>query len=398
MARGDPAPVVYVIEKREPDIVAIERPPPRTPYFCGFMVLVNIVAFIYSIYMNDWRLEPASTNPMFGPSAQTLQRMGAKDTYLIVDCKEVWRLLSAQILHGGIIHLLFNMWALWDVGAGLERHFGPVAVAVIYLLSGLAGNAASCIFLPDAMTVGASGAIFGLFGAMWADFMQNYHTSEFAGNRCSTLLCLSFCTLFSLALGLVPFVDNFAHVGGFIAGILCGCVLLADTSEGRETLRASWSGRSSGSSSGSSSGRCCGLCCSPGVRQLVVGVAAAVVLVGYVVVLYVSLFESHDLHAWCSWCERVNCLETDWWDCDADSASSCSDAEIQWTDGLLNASVTCLDGRVNYLNQVNITALAKPGTECVVGSASAVPCQFTSAICTQSGSLGEMGCLSNICS
>lgn len=375
-------PFIYVIDKADAKgRASYARPEPRTPYFCGLMVLVNITAFIYSIYLNHWKLEPASVNPMFGPSAHTLREIGAKDTYLIIDCDEIWRLFVAQILHGGIIHLVFNMWALWDVGAGLERHFGTLAVAVIYLISGLTGNAASCIFLPNAMTVGASGAIFGLFGAMWADFMQNYHTSEFEGNRCSTFLCLSFCTIFSLAMGLVPFVDNFAHVGGFVAGLLCGLALLADTAESRACMSEVWRERKSS---------CC-CCCTVGMRQVVVGVVAAVLLVCYVIILYVSLFENHDIKAWCSWCEKVNCLETDWWDCQADSVSSCSQISMASSNGVINGSVTCLDGRVNHLS--NITAFVKSG--CVIGSA--VPCQFDSAICQAEGSLGQSGCLSDLC-
>lgn len=120
-------PFIYVIDKADAKgRASYARPEPRTPYFCGLMVLVNITAFIYSIYLNHWKLEPASVNPMFGPSAHTLREIGAKDTYLIIDCDEIWRLFVAQILHGGIIHLVFNMWALWDVGAGLERHFGTL--------------------------------------------------------------------------------------------------------------------------------------------------------------------------------------------------------------------------------------------------------------------------------
>lgn len=286
--------VTYVIDKRDSEAAA---PKQKRAYFCISMIALNVVVFIYSLKLNNWKLEPESENPMFGPPASVLRSMGAKDTYLIVNCGEWWRNFTAIGLHCGIIHILFNMWALWDVGSSLERHFGSLVVAVIYVLSGAAGNAASCIFLPEIMSVGASGAIFGLFGAMWSDFILNYHVPAFRGNRCSTLFCLLLSTVISLAIGLMPFVDNFAHIGGFIAGLLCGLVLLADRSDSKRE----------------------GICCTAGIRQKLVGFIAGVALLTYVIVLYTSLYENHNIHSWCSFCEKVNCLETKWWDCDVDT-------------------------------------------------------------------------------
>jgi membrane associated rhomboid family serine protease len=118
-----PPPIVFVIEKQHPTPKPKKKARPSQKqeggaYFCVLVILVNVVAFVYSVYMNGWQLESMKKNPMFGPSAQTLRDVGAKDTYLIADCNEWWRLFSAQVLHGGIIHLLFNMLGLWDLGAG----------------------------------------------------------------------------------------------------------------------------------------------------------------------------------------------------------------------------------------------------------------------------------------
>ena len=65
-----------------------------------------------SIYLNDWSFEPLSINPMIGPSAETLLRLGAKDSYLIVVQSEIYRLASPMILHAGLIHYFLNMFAV----------------------------------------------------------------------------------------------------------------------------------------------------------------------------------------------------------------------------------------------------------------------------------------------
>ena len=95
---------------------------------------------------------------------------------------------------------------------------------MIYLIGGLMGNVASSIFLPASITVGASGAVFSLFGAMWGDFVQNW--ALYKGGRCAQLFSLILMTIINLGLGaVVPMIDNFAHMGGFVAGLLLSLAL-----------------------------------------------------------------------------------------------------------------------------------------------------------------------------
>ena len=87
---------------------------------------------------------------------------------------EWWRLLMCNWLHSGVLHLGLNMGGLYSLGVPLERVFGFWRTASLYLLSGIFGTIMSAIFLPGVVSVGASGAVFGLFGAYWADIVLNY--------------------------------------------------------------------------------------------------------------------------------------------------------------------------------------------------------------------------------
>jgi rhomboid protease GluP len=81
-----------------------------------------------------------------------------------------WRLVTYMFLHGGLMHIAFNMWCLWDLGALCESLYGRWTFACIYLITGIAGGLASVAWNPGVLSVGASGAIFGLAGALLASF------------------------------------------------------------------------------------------------------------------------------------------------------------------------------------------------------------------------------------
>lgn len=138
---------------------------------------------------------------------------------------EWWRLGSAMFLHFGVIHLTLNLWALWDGGQLVERMYGHTRFIAIYFISGLTGNLLSLVAHKGlAISGGASGAIFGIYGALlvflWCE-RRNLHPEEFrwffwgaAGFALATLI-----------LGLlITGIDNAAHVGGFLTGILGGTI------------------------------------------------------------------------------------------------------------------------------------------------------------------------------
>lgn len=139
---------------------------------------------------------------------------------VLVDRGEWWRMFTAMFLHGSILHILFNMYALWLFGPVLERRFGSASFASLYLASGIAGAALFQAIGPNAWAVGASGAIFGLFGALLAASYRQRHTR--AGSTVFGQLMIL------LAINLVlPFLPGSniawqAHIGGLAAGALIG--------------------------------------------------------------------------------------------------------------------------------------------------------------------------------
>jgi len=138
---------------------------------------------------------------------------------------EWWRLVTYMFLHGGIMHILFNMWCLWDLGRLCESLYGRWTFAAIYFTTGIAGGLASIAWNPQTLTVGASGAIFGLAGALIASF----YLGEFSLPRIAisgTLRSLVVFAVFNLFLGgFFGGIDNACHIGGLVSGLGLGAVI-----------------------------------------------------------------------------------------------------------------------------------------------------------------------------
>jgi membrane associated rhomboid family serine protease len=189
------------------------------PFFTYFLLLVCSVVLVISIALNGWIVEPLDVNPMIGPSAQTLIRMGAKDSFLIVNANESWRLLSSTVLHAGLVHYFINTLALWFVGKAIENTHGIVAAAILFVIPAIGGTILSGYFLPEYITVGASGGIFGLIGGCLADIIMNWKLlfCDFVtenGKRHRHAMVVAFLLMdvaLNCVIGLTPFVDNFTQ-------------------------------------------------------------------------------------------------------------------------------------------------------------------------------------------
>jgi membrane associated rhomboid family serine protease len=162
----------------------------------------------------------SGVNP-YSPDISHLLRWGANFGPLTVN-GQWYRLLTATFVHVGGLHLLFNMWVLWEVGRAVERLLGSIPFAVMYLVSGLVGSLVSLYWHPLLVSAGASGAIFGVCGALFGFLVRRRAAippEVFAKVRKSGVAFL----LFNLAFGLlVPNIDLAAHAGGRAAGVLRG--------------------------------------------------------------------------------------------------------------------------------------------------------------------------------
>ena len=139
---------------------------------------------------------------------------------------EWWRLLTNMFVHGGLIHIAFNMWCLWDLGQLCESLYGRWTYAAIYLICGVGASLASAALASLVPSVGASGAIFGLAGALIAAFKLG----EFSVPRAAlsgTLRSLRrVCRLTTLSSdSQFPGIDNAAHIGGLITGLIVGALI-----------------------------------------------------------------------------------------------------------------------------------------------------------------------------
>jgi membrane associated rhomboid family serine protease len=128
-----------------------------------------------------------------------------------------YRMLTAAFLHGGIVHLAFNMYFLWIIGTAMEVTIGRWRYLALYLVTALAGSAGALLFSPNVPTVGASGALFGILGAAVVFERQGYHV---LGGQALGIAILNFAITF-----LIPNISFGGHLGGFAGGILCGLAL-----------------------------------------------------------------------------------------------------------------------------------------------------------------------------
>ncbi len=174
----------------------------KKPVLTYLLIVINVMMFMFQFVF------PGITDKLC-------------NTYIQIQNGQVYRLFTCMFLHGGIIHLLCNMYALYVVGPQVERYYGKRRFAFIYFTSGILGSLFSSVFMSEATalyggSLGASGAIFGLLGsvgyfsyyyrATLQDTLRNNVTPVIASNLLLSLM--------------VPGIDFFGHVGGLIGGLL----------------------------------------------------------------------------------------------------------------------------------------------------------------------------------
>lgn len=186
--------------------------------------IVTIILIALSLLMAAFMLIKTGS---LDPEAQVFVQYGAD--YPAYTLKgQLWRLFTNSFLHAGIKHLLFNMLCLWSIGCFLETLIGHGKLFCVYFLTALTGSLLSCAFHPEDVSVGASGAVFGLFGAcvvyvaLRATELK-LDVNNLVGYMGSGLLFLAVNFVYSM----FPGVNMSAHVGGFLGGLAVGAVLAA---------------------------------------------------------------------------------------------------------------------------------------------------------------------------
>ncbi|KAI3450381.1 hypothetical protein Pfo_007046 [Paulownia fortunei] len=318
-------------------------PPPSQPYHLSkkwfpwlvpTIIIVNIVFFIIAMYINDcpansddkcigvstlgrFAFQSTHENPLLGPSAATLLKIGALEVEKVVEEHQVWRLVSCMWLHAGAFHVLANMLSLLFVGIRLEQEFGFVRVGLLYVISGIGGSLLSSLFVRNTISVGASGALFGLLGAMLSELLVNWTIYE---NKLESLVSLLLIILINMAVGILPHVDNFAHLGGFITGFLLGFVLLIRPQFGWINKRNAPSGYITASSKSKYK-----------AYQCVLLVVSIIILTAGFTVGLILLLGGIDGNDHCSWCHYLSCVPTPLWTCEARCTSSQYDNQLNLT-------------------------------------------------------------------
>ncbi|KAL7584319.1 hypothetical protein Lser_V15G42385 [Lactuca serriola] len=320
-----PPPVGYPpLYTQPPPLIHHHIPPPPLyyhfseewfPWLVPFIFIVNVALFILSMYINNCPLhsrscvgvqmlqrfafENVQENPLLGPSSATLLKMGALDANKVIQEGQQWRIVTSMWLHAGVLHIFTNMLNLLAVGIRLEQDFGFARIGLLYTLSGLGGSLLSSLFLRKNISVGASGALFGLLGAMLSELLTNW---TIYANKLATSTMLILMILIGLMVGILPHVDNFAHIGGFITGFFLGFILLVHPHSNRINQTIAPHGYYT-----KSEYKSC---------QHIFLVLSVIALSVLFTMGFVFLFRKVNGNDYCSWCHYLSCVPTRLWSCD----------------------------------------------------------------------------------
>jgi rhomboid protease GluP len=152
---------------------------------------------------------------------------------------QAWRLLTANYVHIGIIHIALNMWCLWNLGFLAERIFGRWTYFLAYTVCGIAGSLASVWWHPNTVGAGASGAIFGIAGALIAALYLGKLPIPKEALRGTMKSLLTFAAYNLFFGGVVAGIDNSAHIGGLVAGLALGAALAKHLTSPRD-VQENW--------------------------------------------------------------------------------------------------------------------------------------------------------------
>jgi len=189
--------------------------PDAKPQVTIGLIAINAIVFLAVIF--------SGASPLT-PDTMTLRRFGGTEGIYSLFVQQ-WRLLSSNYVHAGILHIALNMWGLWNLGELAERIFDRWVYFLMYTCCGVMGMVAACWWNPRVVTVGASGAIFGMAGAL----ISALYLGKLPVSRTATQSILRNLVVvigFNLVYGFSSTnISNAAHIGGCVTGLSLGAIL-----------------------------------------------------------------------------------------------------------------------------------------------------------------------------
>lgn len=184
------------------------------------IIATNVAFYLLSLLLSRHRGFSANPLSFLSPDHNSLLLLGATGAVPVLALGRFWTLISANYLHGGLLHIIFNMMALRQIGPWVCAEFGPKRMFIIYTLSGVSGYVVSCL-AGVSFTIGASASVCGLIGALY------FFGKSRGGNYGAAVSSEVSGWLISLVLfGLVmPGINNWGHGGGIVGGVVLGKLL-----------------------------------------------------------------------------------------------------------------------------------------------------------------------------
>lgn len=213
---------------------------PATYAILGFSVLIYVVSLLVTIRMSGSLSAGGGLAGLLGlgsVNGDVLQRLGASLPYP-VDIVQPWRLVTAVFLHASLLHIIFNMWVLMDIGPQIEELYGSARFLFMYVVCGIGGYVLSSAFWH--FSVGGSGAIIGLVGVLLA-LTTGRQSVGMRMLRSQLIRWLIYLAIWGFV---VPGIDNYAHAGGLATGFILGKIMAdrppATSEERRHAYALGW--------------------------------------------------------------------------------------------------------------------------------------------------------------
>lgn len=194
--------------------------------FAGLIFFTCILMFIVEIiYAGGFA--PLEQNKMIGPDSYSLAKLGSSYGWRLQKHYELYRLISPAFLHGGIIHLAMNMMFLVFIGVGCEQRWGWKKFSILFFLTAIGASMLSTCINPNQISVGASGALFGIMGAQLLDIIMHWTALDPQARRMQLLMQVVTIIIWLIFSFGATFVDAYAHLGGLICGAFLGLAFWA---------------------------------------------------------------------------------------------------------------------------------------------------------------------------